>query len=35
MTTLEDKIEKEQIIYQQFFNDNLLKNESKKKTKIR
>ena len=32
MTTLEDKIENEQIIYQQYFNNNLLKNESKKRT---
>ena len=32
MTTLEENLEKEQIIYQQYFNDNLLKNESKKKT---
>ena len=31
MTTLEDKLEQEQIIYQQNFNDNLLNNESKKK----
>ena len=32
MTTLEDKLEQEQIIYQQNFNDNLLNNKSKKKT---
>ena len=34
MTTLEEKLEKEQLIYQQNYNDNLLKNESKKKTKV-
>jgi len=33
MTTLNEKLEEEQIIYQQHFNDNLLKNESKKKTR--
>ena len=31
MTTLDEKLEEEQIIYQQHFNDNLLKIESKKK----
>ncbi len=31
MTTLEEKLEKEQLIYQQNYNENLLKNESKKK----
>ena len=30
MTTLEEKLEKEQLIYQQNYNENLLKNESKK-----
>ena len=33
MNTLDEKLEEEQIIYQQYYNDNLLKNESKKKTR--